>query len=201
MATLNYPNYNINSLTRLGNRYARQRTGAALDLQTGRRSPWDLPEWNPMVEGYQAQYSRGLGDLARNFNRAGVSGPAAGLGMERANDAYAGGLLQLPQQIRQSYAGEGWKGAQLGEQKRQFDRGQALQRYGMEGSWDLQRYLAHKARHGGGSMDSISQMLGPIGQMMGGIGGGMSGLSSLMGGGDDAGMAQLMKLLPLLFAV
>jgi len=169
MATLDYPQYGLNSLVRTGRRFAKARTRMALDLETGRRSPWDLPEWRPDVEGYQKEYSRGLGDLARNFTRTGVTGPAAGLGMERAGDQYSGGLLQLPQQIRQSYAGEGWKGAQMGEGIREFDKSHALQKL-----QTLLRYEIENKKNNPSTLDKITQIMGATGQLMGGAGGAMA---------------------------
>lgn len=199
MAIYSPPQYGFGSLVKLGNQFAKARTGKALDLETGRRNPWDLPEWKPMVEGYQTQYSRGLGDLARTMNRTGVSGPAAGLTTERAGDSYAGNLLQLPQQIRQSYAGEGWKGATMGEGRREFDTSQALQKYTTEGGWDidrermaLQKYLAEKQMKGGNFWDKYgSQILGGAGglaSMFGGPGGLMS-LFKMFGGSGGYGSA------------
>jgi hypothetical protein len=94
--------------------------------------------------------------------------------MERAGDQYAGGLLQLPQQIRQSYAGEGWKGAQMGEREREFDRTHALNKL----QTLLQYEIANKENNPS-TLDKISQITGMASTFMGGAGGGMSGAASL----------------------
>jgi len=112
----------------LGRNLRRQRLTEALAMAQGKMQPWNLPEMRPMVEATRAQTESQMRYLPDILARAGVSGPAAGLAIERTGEAGTNNLFNLMNQIRQQQAAQGLGLAAGEEQAYQNLTGLDLQR-------------------------------------------------------------------------
>ncbi|RPJ05491.1 MAG: hypothetical protein EHM36_08210 [Deltaproteobacteria bacterium] len=87
--------YNILDIIRNSRQLAGQEMNRAVGYSSGKLNPWDDPRWRPMVEGMRTQGSRSLEDLSRMLNLNKVTGPAAGLVLEKGQNGINGNLLNL----------------------------------------------------------------------------------------------------------
>lgn len=66
----------------------------------GTSQPWDDPKWAPAIEGMRTQADRGMEGLTSGLTQAGVTGPAAGLALERGSQGFSDNILNLANQMR-----------------------------------------------------------------------------------------------------
>ncbi len=81
--------------------------GKSLGISQGRINPWELPEYRPAAEAVRAGSERTLSSLPSLLQRSGVSGPAAGLTLERTADQGNDALFNLVNQLRSERTGTG----------------------------------------------------------------------------------------------
>jgi hypothetical protein len=92
----------------------------AQNLISGKTQPWELPEWQPIIEGLRTQHERGLEDLTNAYRQADVTGPAAALGLEKAGEGYTGSLMDIANKMRGMGHPEAWEGAKMGKESGEF---------------------------------------------------------------------------------
>ena len=146
-------------LIRMGRTLQGKEMLRAQNLISGKTQPWELPEWQPVTEGLRTQHERGLEGLSSAYQQAGVTGPAAALGMERAGEGYEGSLMNLANKMRGMGHEEAWKGAGMGQ---------------AESQWLGKMVEARKGRK---LQEDAARMEG----ISGGVQSGMSGLGSACG--------------------
>ncbi len=129
-------------------------------LMSGKINPWDLPEWRGQVEGLRTQGDLGMESLGKNLTMSGVTGPAAGLALERGQEGVNDQTLNLANLMRNDWRqGEGEASSfvdmilQMIQKQKQFDK----------------QMQAEKMRQIGG------QTMQGIGMIAGGVSGGMAG--------------------------
>jgi len=83
-----------------------------MGLISGKKSPWDSPMWGPQIQGMRTQGDIGLGELSKRLTEGGVTGPAAGLALERAGEGIGGNVLNLANMMKQ---GIGQEAGQAGD--------------------------------------------------------------------------------------
>ncbi len=129
-------------------------------LMSGKINPWDLPEWRGQVEGLRTQGDLGMESLGKNLTMSGVTGPAAGLALEKGQEGVNDQTLNLANLMRNDWRqGEGEASSfvdmilQMIQKQTQFDK----------------QMQAEKMKQIGGNIMS------GIGMFAGGVSGGMAG--------------------------
>jgi len=152
------------NIARTGRTLRLEELQRALGMNRGTLQPWDLPEYRPMVEESRAQTDRTLSSLPGLMQRTGVTGPAAGLTMERVAGAGDNNLLNLINQMRMGTRQQG-----LGLAQNEED------------NWNrwMQLQLMAKQQRENESMNKWRKLTDMIGF---GIQGGKMGAMAAMGG-------------------
>lgn len=67
---------------------------------SGKVNPWDDPRWKPLAEGVRTNTEQTMDAIAKNLNQTGVTGPAAGLVLEKAKESGDNQVLNLANGLR-----------------------------------------------------------------------------------------------------
>ncbi len=139
-----------------------------LGLISGKKSPWESPTWKPLVEGMRTQGDLGLGEMSKRLTEGGVTGPAAGLSLERAGEGINNNILNLANSMKSGMDQEAWKSGDLWTKLKKMQQDYAISQ--------------QQQNTGGGAIPDMGSLLGVLGKLIPGLGGAGAGLETGLSG-------------------